>query len=114
MYSNAIAFTSLPASIRPIVVGRTSSFPRKSSTTAAAAPIRPVNSPSTMNGPRTNQFEAPTSFITSISRRRAKIESRIVLPIRIVAAISRITIASADSTSKMCATRRIRFAVFFP
>ena len=34
--------------------------------------------PSSTNGPRTNQFEAPTSFITSISRRRAKIESRIV------------------------------------
>ena len=31
-----------------------------------------------MNGPRTNQFVAPTSFITSISRRRAKIERRIV------------------------------------
>ena len=31
-----------------------------------------------MNGPRTNQFVAPTSFITSISLRRAKIERRIV------------------------------------
>jgi len=67
-----------------------------------------------MNGPRTYQFEAPTSFITSISRRRAKIESRIVFPIRIVAAPSRITIASTDRTSKMCATRRIRVAVFLP
>ena len=37
-----------------------------------------------MNGPRTNQFVAPTSFITSISRRREKIESRIVFAIRIV------------------------------
>jgi hypothetical protein len=27
-----------------------------------------------MKGPRTYQFDAPTSFITSISRRRAKIE----------------------------------------
>ena len=34
-----------------------------------------------MNGPRTNQFVAPTSFITSISRRREKIESRIVFAI---------------------------------
>src|SRR5258707_214820 len=34
-----------------------------------------------MNGPRTNQFVAPTSFITSISRRREKIDRRIVLPI---------------------------------
>ena len=34
-----------------------------------------------MNGPRTNQFVAPTSFITSISRRREKIERRIVFAI---------------------------------
>ena len=27
-----------------------------------------------MNGPRMNQFVAPTSFITSISRRREKID----------------------------------------
>ena len=40
-----------------------------------------------MNGPRTNQFVAPTSFITSISRRREKIESRIVFAIRSVDAI---------------------------
>ena len=40
-----------------------------------------------MNGPRTNQFVAPTSFITSISRRREKIESRIVFAIRITEAI---------------------------
>ena len=39
------------------------------------------SSPSSMNGPRTNQFDAPTSFITSISRRREKIESRIVFAI---------------------------------
>ena len=31
-----------------------------------------------MNGPRTNQFVAPTSFITSTSRRREKIDRRIV------------------------------------
>ena len=35
--------------------------------------------PSTMNGTRMNQFVAPTSFITSISRRRANIATRIVL-----------------------------------
>ncbi len=40
-----------------------------------------------MNGPRTNQFVAPTSFITSISRRRAKIDSRIVFAIRSVEAV---------------------------
>ena len=40
-----------------------------------------------MNGPRMNQFVAPTSFITSISRRREKIESRIVFAISSVDAI---------------------------
>ena len=35
-----------------------------------------------MNGTRTNQFDAPTSFITSISRRRAKVARRIVLTMR--------------------------------
>ena len=50
-------------------------------------PASPQIRPSTMNGPRTNQLVAPTSFITSISRRRAKIESRIVLAISSVEAI---------------------------
>ena len=40
-----------------------------------------------MNGPRTNQFVAPTSFITSISRRREKIDNRIVFAISSVDAI---------------------------
>ena len=35
-----------------------------------------------MNGTRTNQFDAPTSFMTSISRRRANVASRIVFTIR--------------------------------
>ena len=39
-----------------------------------------------MKGPRTNQFVAPTSFMTSISRRREKIESRIVFAIRMIEA----------------------------
>ncbi len=34
-----------------------------------------------MNGPRTNQLVAPTSFITSISRRREKIDRRMVFAI---------------------------------
>ena len=46
-----------------------------------------------MNGPRTNQFVAPTSFITSISRRREKIERRIVF------AISRTDAASRTNTA---------------
>ena len=41
-----------------------------------------------MNGPRTYQLEAPTSFITSISRRRACTDSRIVFAIRMVDAAS--------------------------
>ena len=44
-----------------------------------------------MNGPRTNQFVAPTSFITSISLRRAKIESRIVFATSSVEEMSRTT-----------------------
>ncbi len=56
--------------------------------------------PSSMNGQRTNQLVAPTSFITSTSRRRAKIESRIVLPISSTAAIVSTT-PSAPSTRPM-------------
>ncbi len=52
-----------------------------------------------MNGPRTNQFVAPTSFITSISRRREKIESRIVFAIRSAAEVSRMTIAIEKTIS---------------
>ena len=46
--------------------------------------------PSITNGQRMNQFVAPTSFITSTSRRRAKIDRRIVLPISRIDATSRI------------------------
>ena len=66
-----------------------------------------------MNGPRTNQFVAPTSFITSISRRRAKIESRIVFAISSVEAASRITREQEERLDHR-ATRRIRSAVFSP
>ena len=38
--------------------------------------------PSAMNGMRTNQFDAPTSFMTSISRRRANVARRIVFTMR--------------------------------
>ena len=62
-----------------------------------------------MNGPRTNQFVAPTSFITSISRRREKIESRIVFAIRSDAEMSRIATAIAKIASTQCAKWRIRF-----
>ena len=59
---------------------------RNNSTTAAIEPASPVRSPSSMNGPRTYQLDAPTSFITSISRRRACTDSRIVFAMRIVEA----------------------------
>ena len=49
---------------------------------ASPAPTRPCTIPSAMNGTRTNQFDAPTSFITSISRRRANVASRIVFTMR--------------------------------
>ena len=42
-------------------------------------PTRPWTTPSSMNGTRMNQLVAPTSFITSISRRRANIAMRIEL-----------------------------------
>ena len=67
-----------------------------------------------MNGPRTNQFVAPTSFITSISRRREKIERRIVFAIRSVEAISSTITAARKTISITRATRRIRSAVSLP
>ena len=63
---------------------------------ATAAPTRPQSIPSMMNGRRTNQFVAPTSFITSISRRLEWIERRIVFAISSTAAIARIRISAAD------------------
>ena len=66
----------------PRIAGSAASLPSRRSTTAARAPTSPHRRPSTMNGPRTNQFVAPTSFITSISRRREKIESRMVFAMR--------------------------------
>ena len=52
-----------------------------------------------MNGQRTNQLVAPTSFITSTSRRRAKMESRIVLPISSTAAMPSTTAMPAITAS---------------
>ena len=59
-----------------------------------ASRATPQISPSSMNGPRTNQFVAPTSFITSISRFREKIESRIVFAIRSADEIRRTIVAT--------------------
>ena len=65
-----------------------------------------------MNGPRTNQFVAPTSFITSISRRREKIESRIVFAISEHRGDQQHDAPrSRNTTSITRATWRIRFEV---
>ena len=62
-----------------------------------------------MKGPRTNQFVAPTSFMTSISRRREKIDSRIVFAIRSTDAPRRTMTAIRNTSSITRATLRIRF-----
>ena len=71
--------------------GSAITLPRTRKKTASTEPASPQISPSSMNGPRTNQFVAPTSFITSISRRREKIESRIVFEISRIDAITSTT-----------------------
>jgi hypothetical protein len=53
--------------------------------------MSPWTSPSSMNGTRMNQLVAPTSFITSISRRRANMAVRMVLRISRLDATSRNT-----------------------
>ena len=67
-----------------------------------------------MNGPRTNQFVAPTSFITSISRRREKIESRIVFAISSIEAISSTITAIEEHDLDHPGDLRIRFEVCCP
>src|SRR5581483_3520441 len=79
--SSSKANACTPRTLMKSSFGTTTSFATISSRIAASEPISPHAKPSTMNGPRTNQLVAPTSFITSISRRRAKIDSRIVFPI---------------------------------
>ena len=60
---------------------------------ATSPPMKPTTTPSITKGQRMNQRVAPTSRITSTSRRRVKIESRIVLPTSISEArMSRIVI----------------------
>jgi hypothetical protein len=66
--------------------------------------------PSNTNGSRTNQFDAPTSFITSTSRRRAKIESRMVFAISATAEIIRIRISPPITASTTAALRSNRSA----
>ena len=89
-------------------------MPMTSRMTASTAPPSPQSSPSSMNGPRTNQFVAPTSFITSISRRRAKIDNRIVFAIRSVDAVTSSTTATRNAIQTTSAIVRTRFAVCAP
>src|SRR6266851_444339 len=104
----AIAFTSLPALSGPLWSsdGKAISLPITSSSTAPTAPAMPQSSPSSMKGPRTNQLVAPTSFITSISRRREKIDRRIVFAISKVDAASRRATAMMKKISITCASFR--------
>ena len=74
----------------------------------------PARAPSSMNGPRTNQFVAPTSFITSISRRREKIERRIVFAINKIDATSSTAVAIENTASMTCATWRMRCEICLP
>ena len=67
-----------------------------------------------MKGPRTNQLVAPTSFITSISRRRAKIDSRIVFAMSSVDALTSRMIATRKTIEITSATVRTRFVVLSP
>jgi hypothetical protein len=57
-------------------------LPTSRSRIATAPPIAPSTMPSMTNGQRMNQSVAPTSFITSTSRRRENSDSRIVLETR--------------------------------
>ena len=82
--------------------------------TARIDPASPQSRPSSMNGARTNQFDAPTSFITSISRRREKIERRIVFAIRIVEAMSRMMLPTRKIAPMIVATWSTRSAFFSP
>jgi len=104
--------SSLNVELCPSMTGSATSFARMSKTIAAIAPISPQIIPSSMNGPRTNQFDAPTSFITSTSRRLEKIERRMVFAIRIVEAIIKITDPSRKMYLITFVTERIR-SVFF-
>src|ERR1700689_4924282 len=73
---------------------------------ASAAPAAPTTIPSITNGQRMNQSVAPTSFITSTSRRRAYKDSRMVLAIsRIEAIVSNTVRAAAVIVTRLVTSR---------
>ena len=111
---NDSACTSVPPPMCGRIDGSATSLPTTSRRTAKTEPPRPQSRPSSMNGPRMNQFVAPTSFITSISRRRAKIDRRIVFAIRSVDAVTSSTTATRKTTQITSAIVRTRRAVELP
>jgi hypothetical protein len=82
-------------------------FATQSSTTATAAPRKPTTSPSITNGQRMNQLVAPTSRITSTSRRRAKIERRIVFATSRMEASTKRPASAASRTLMVLVADRI-------
>src|ERR671911_270953 len=58
-------------------------FTTASRSTASTPPRKPTMIPSITNGQRMNQLVAPTSFMTSTSRRRARVDD-LAEPVRVV------------------------------
>ena len=97
-----------------IQVSTTPTFTIHNRITERIAPIRPQMMPSMTNGQRMNQLVAPTSFITSTSRRRAKIDRRIVFPISRTEATIRIEISARPAHWMNLATDSSLSAVSLP
>jgi hypothetical protein len=74
-----------------------------SSSTASTPARKPTITPSITNGQRMNQLVAPTSFITSTSRRRANTDRRIVFAINAIEANT----SSAASPAPSALTRPV-------
>ena len=96
--------------------GSGSTAPRRPASAIRPRPPRrkPVSIPSRTKGTRTNQLVAPTSFMTSISRRREKIESRIVFAISTTAAIPSRPISAPRNTSTHLVTVSTLSAMSLP
>src|ERR1700730_17677056 len=83
-------------------------FVTPSTTIATNAPAAPTTIPSITNGQRMNQSVAPTSFITSTSRRRANSDSLMVLAINSTEA----AISSTVNTAAVIVTRLVTSRIF--
>ena len=106
--------TSRAGSVSPRSYPFSATYTTASMPSAPTAPRNPVSMPSSMNGRRTNAFVAPTSFITSISRRREKIESRIVFWIRTTAATPSRIINPNTKYSTYLSVFSTRSVIFLP